>query len=71
LTILKKGLPEDQLLDLLTSILKNLKPNTLGELIKRAITKPKASTSINLSSLNLIDMAITARIITALLASFH
>jgi hypothetical protein len=35
LTILKKGLPEDQLLDLLTSILKNLKPNTLNELVKR------------------------------------
>lgn len=66
LTILKKGLPEDQLPDLLTSILKNLKLNTLEELIKRATTKPKVSTSINLGSLSLVDMAITACIITAL-----
>jgi hypothetical protein len=34
-TILKDGLPEDQLLELLTTILKDLKPSTLEELVKR------------------------------------
>jgi hypothetical protein len=41
-TILKDGLPEDQLLELLTAILKDLKQSTLEELVKRLQQQLKA-----------------------------